>query len=75
MKIIFFAQLEEFTGSSVLEHPSFRDLDQLRSYLHNKFPELGNANYAIAVNHKIVNGNCPLHEQDEVALLPPFSGG
>jgi molybdopterin synthase sulfur carrier subunit len=51
------------------------DTDSIRTELNREFPNLGKLNYAIAVNHKLINGNFLLADGDVVAILPPFSGG
>lgn len=38
-------------------------------------PNLKELHFKVAVNHKIVEDNFKLKENDEVALLPPFAGG
>ena len=75
MKILFFASLAEFTGTDNITFGHVRNTDELRDMLHQKYPGLSNYNYAIAVNHTIAPGNIRLADDDEVALLPPFSGG
>jgi molybdopterin converting factor subunit 1 len=60
--------LQEFPGASV------RDLLQ---YYRGVAPELATLwdKIAIAVNQQYVAGSDPLSDGDEVALLPPVSGG
>ena len=61
-------QLEQFPGDSVA--------DILR-YYRVIAPELGDlwASVAVAVNQQYSAGTALLFEGDEVALLPPVSGG
>ena len=56
-----------------LNHPG--NLDDLRKALHEKYPQLVQLDFAIAVDRKIIRENAPLRPGAEVALLPPFSGG
>jgi sulfur-carrier protein len=48
---------------------------EVQSKLQETYPELKNANYSFALNQSIIQGNIALKNQDEIALLPPFSGG
>ena len=75
LKIIFFGQLCDITGSSSLSLEDITDIKGLREALHKQFPPLSTMKYIIAVDKKIVEGDMPLHEKNRVALLPPFSGG
>ena len=56
----------EITGNSVLEVDVF---------LKNKYAKLESINYKFAVNQVLVDGIERLKENDEIALLPPFTGG
>ncbi|MBW7846158.1 MAG: MoaD/ThiS family protein, partial [Bacteroidia bacterium] len=49
--------------------------DSLEIWLHQNFKELKNKTYKIAVNKKLILNNTQLQSGDEVALMPPFSGG
>ena len=61
-------QLEQFPGQSVAD---------LRHYYRVIAPELASLwnSVAIAVNQQYTGSSQSLHEDDEVALLPPVSGG
>ena len=75
MKILFFASIAEFTGceSFLVQHVS--DTESLKLILTEKFPGLEKLSFSIAVNKTMVHSKTNLDESDEVALLPPFSGG
>lgn len=49
--------------------------NDLQSLLMDQNSQLHNFNFKIAVNHKVVDLNHELKDNDEVALLPPFAGG
>ena len=49
--------------------------EELKRLLHQKYPELANFQYAIAVNEAYVNEKLELQARDQVALIPPVSGG
>lgn len=75
MKVYFFASVSEITGVSQIEQAGFEELGDLISELEQTYPELRRIKYAVAVNHEIVSLNKVLSPDDEIALLPPFSGG
>lgn len=69
-----FGQLAEITGAAELQLQA-TDLVSLREALINRFPELKERKFAIAVNKQLITENKSFKENDVVALLPPFSGG
>ena len=75
MKILFFGRLKEIVGLDVMEGEYFRTLSDLKNFLFNKYPDLKNEIFSIAVNFKIIHDDVPLNKEDEIALLPPISGG
>lgn len=75
MKILFFASLAEITGVNELVVTNISSVADLRQTLSKKFPAISAINFSIAVNRVIVNENRELVETDEVAFMPPFSGG
>jgi molybdopterin synthase sulfur carrier subunit len=76
LKILFFGQLTEITRSTIIEeNVSIKSVYQLEANFKIKFPELKNYKYQIAVNQKIISEDIILNEGDEIAFLPPFSGG
>lgn len=75
LKILFFGQLTDFVKKNELETENFSDTGKLIKYLETEYKNLKNAEYSLAVNKNIVKGTVKLNENDEVALLPPFSGG
>ncbi len=74
VKLVFFSAAAEATGFAEQQKVAV-DTDSIRTELNREFPNLGKLNYAIAVNHKLINGNFLLADGDVVAILPPFSGG
>lgn len=75
MNIKIFGNIAEFTGNKDISIPNPQTIALMNDYLNKKYPGLSKYRYVIAVNREIVHGNVPLMETDEVALLPPFSGG
>ncbi len=72
--IIIFGQLCDLLGENLIVH-DIADTDSLTAVLNERFPELADARYMMAVNKKLVTENVTLNNNSTVALLPPFSGG
>jgi sulfur-carrier protein len=75
MKILFFASIAELAGQSEITLQGIRNTDELKQQLFQNYPRISGMSFSVAVNKSIVQGNVPLNDTDEVALLPPFSGG
>jgi len=74
MKILFFGRLRDGAPAGPVP-PGIRDTGALRAWLARGRPELLDASVRIAVNDEMILGNRALEEGDEVAFLPPMSGG
>lgn len=75
IRLMCFGMLEEITGFKERQLIGKQDTDQLRIWLNDEFPVLQKIDFVISVNRKLINQNTVLKNEDEVALLPPFSGG
>ncbi len=75
-KIMFFAQLKEEIGKGSIElEASGKTVGELRSFLEKETP-LGNLDgIMIAVNEEFVRDDWIIEEKDNIALIPPVSGG
>jgi molybdopterin converting factor subunit 1 len=79
VKVLFFGMLKEMlsSDSQTLELPQGATVDAVLEHYRELLPtqpRLWSA-IAIAVNQNYAKASCLLHEGDEVALLPPVSGG
>ena len=74
MKILFFGRLRDGAPAGAVP-PGVRDIEALRAWLGRGRPELLDSSVRIAVNDEMILGNRVLEEDDEVAFLPPMSGG
>ena len=54
---------------------SITDTALLKNYLKEKYSKLTGLNYLLSVNQHIIRENKAIYDGDEIALLPPFSGG
>ena len=75
VRIKFFGMLAEVTGKAEMDFDHVNDVDSLHKKVIADFPKLGNHQFVIAVNKKIVDRNATLYAGDVVAFLPPFAGG
>ncbi len=75
MRILFFGRLREAAASPAEIPADVRDTDGLRAWLGRAHPALLDMSVRIAVNEALVHGNAALGEGDEIAFLPPMSGG
>jgi molybdopterin converting factor small subunit len=74
VKIQLFGQLKQITGVSELITDA-GDTDGLVKEIAARFPLLENLTYLIAVDRTIVQTNTFIKAGQEVAMLPPYSGG
>jgi molybdopterin converting factor subunit 1 len=66
-----------FGGSSVeVELPNAAMTNDLKSQLEGRFPKLkALSSYMIAVNNEYATGDEAIKATDEIAIIPPVSGG
>lgn len=72
-----FASYREAAGTNQLDTPlrASARVQDLLDVLSPQIPALTRARGMVAVNHTYVNPDAELHDGDEVALIPPVSGG
>jgi molybdopterin synthase catalytic subunit/molybdopterin converting factor small subunit len=79
IKVLFFGFTHDLTGlrEELVELGEGENLQGLRRFYENRFPRLGElaGSLLFAVNQQIADPLAVLHEGDEVALMPPVSGG
>lgn len=81
VKVRFFAHLKEKIGQEemTLNLPDSASLKQLLIALESATPSAKqitqNNTLRVAVNQEIVEENTVIRDGDEIAFLPPFSGG
>jgi molybdopterin converting factor small subunit len=74
VKIQLFGQLKQMAGVPDLTM-DVKDTDGLTKEIAARFPQIGNLTYLIAVDRTIVQVNTPVKASQDLALLPPYSGG
>jgi molybdopterin synthase catalytic subunit len=79
VKVLFFGQLKDIVGRAEesLEAPEGALLSSIFERYAAAFPRLGamGGSIVLARNHEFAPPSSPLADGDEVALLPPVSGG
>jgi MoaE-MoaD fusion protein len=77
VRVRLFAAYREAAGARELEIPlaSSSTVADLTNVLAARIPSLLTARGLVALNHTYVGPDAELHEGDEVAFIPPVSGG
>lgn len=75
VKLMAFGVLTEVLNAKEIISEVPDNTDELKVWLFNKYKPLKELQMIIAVNKKIVQDYTHLYDGDEIALLPPFSGG
>ena len=81
MTILLFGITKDIIGSSSLsmtmsETQQMRTVGDLKLHLCKAYPELDKlSSLAVAVNNEYADENAPIDNFDEIALIPPVSGG
>src|SRR5262249_25607453 len=79
VRVLFFGLLTDVVGrrSDTVSLPSGATVRELLAHYQSNFPRLNGliSSLAISINQSYAPVNAALHEGDEVALLPPVSGG
>ena len=79
IRVLFFGVLRDITGrrEDSLDIPDGGRLESVFEYYANLFPRLRGmaASVVLALNHEFAAPSAALTEGDEVAFLPPVSGG
>ncbi|AJQ99839.1 MULTISPECIES: molybdopterin synthase sulfur carrier subunit [Hafnia] len=79
IKVLFFAQVRELTGSEELSCEVYPTVEALRTALAERGDKwalaLESGKLLAAVNQTLVEFSHPLSSGDEVAFFPPVTGG
>ena len=78
VSVLFFGVSSDLSGSSSTQMELLESSTVLafRESLKNTFPRLKNlSDFAIAVNEEYANDDDLISDGDEIAVLPPVSGG
>jgi molybdopterin converting factor subunit 1 len=79
MRVLFFAQLKDATGCDAAEltPPAPLNAEQLWAELLKKFPKLAahRSSVRLATHCEYAASDATFAIEDEIALIPPVSGG
>ena len=81
MTILLFGVTRDIVGASSISMPEsstaqLRTVRDLTTHLCEAYPELNKlSSLAVAVNNTYADENEPISSYDEIALIPPVSGG
>lgn len=75
LRVLFFGELKDVTECEVWIPEMTENTEFLVDFACNRWPGLKNKTFVLAVNKQVVHNKSALQEGDEVAFLPPFSGG
>lgn len=75
IRVLAFGQIAEIMQEHVCHMPLVDTVFTLKAHLAKIYPLLNEIEYLVSVNKKIVSTDFVLEAENEVALLPPFSGG
>lgn len=76
--LLAFGIAKEIFGSSIItiELPANTDTQILKQFLEKEYPRLKQlASYMVAVNNEYAMNEQIISERDEIAIIPPVSGG
>lgn len=76
MKIKLFGITRDIVGVPVLELTDIRKVGDLKEYMMSTYPQIKKLNsLMVAVNSEYAKDDLELNTADEIALIPPVSGG
>src|SRR5690348_12963459 len=79
VQVLFFGQLKDLTGRSAESLPlgERATLGDVLQHYSQKFPAINklSSSLALSVNQEYASSDTSLRDGDEIALLPPVSGG
>ena len=80
MNILLFGIAKDIVGASSLtlseSDKKPKTVQELKQFIADKYPEFNTlSSLAIAVNSSYADDTTVLHSSDEIAIIPPVSGG
>lgn len=74
-RVTFYGILKEKIASELILNVPLKNVAEMRAYLEENYSILRNIPYLVAINRSISSLEKPLSPSDDIAILPPFSGG
>ncbi len=77
VKVKYFSIIRELLSKEeeIIEIPQKSRIEDLLNLLYSKYPQLMEYSFLIAKNHTYSKKKEKLNDNDEIALIPPVSGG
>lgn len=80
MDVLLFGIAKDIVGESEFQINASNDIpksvQELKGYMIKKFPDFGKlSSFAVAVNSEYAEDDVILNGHDEIAIIPPVSGG
>ncbi|WP_436939263.1 molybdopterin converting factor subunit 1 [Staphylococcus xylosus] len=77
MKLLYFAEIKDILEKTSEEIYLSYDItvDEFLTDLFERYPQIKDKQFQIAVNEEFVQYDDIVHPNDTVALIPPVSGG
>ncbi len=76
VKVLFFARSREIVGErEIIFETKGSKVSDVINELIKRHPALGNMKFSVALNRRFVRGDEMVREGDELAIIPPVSGG
>lgn len=67
--------LVETLPAPEFDFPVYNNTEELLKNLEQEYPQLKEAKYSLTIDKQVVHDKQALNGNEEIALLPPFSGG
>jgi len=80
MEVFLFGIAKDIAGKPTLDLSALEEkpnsVGELIQLMNDSYPELSKlSSLAVAVNGEYASNNVPLQSNDEIAIIPPVSGG
>lgn len=80
MDVLLFGIAKDIVGRSEIqisqEDKVPNSVQELKDFMIRKFPDFGKlSSFAVAVNSEYASDTVSLNQNDEIAIIPPVSGG
>jgi len=73
--VLFFGRLKEITGRRKMMVRDIKTLSQLKNLIFERYPELRKEHIIVSLNREIATEDKEINEGDEIAFIPPMTGG
>ncbi len=75
MKIKLFGIAREYAGARDMEIGNCANVKDLKTMIEMSLPQIKSVGYMVAVNQEYATDDMRISADDEIALIPPVSGG